>query len=77
MTTTLEAIFDGTVLWLQQPLPLPPQTRVRITINAPIQTSPAVVSFLQTARSLQLQGPADWSERIEEYLLDEKTSDNA
>ena len=27
-------------------------------------------SFLRTARKLELQGPADWSARLEEYLYD-------
>jgi hypothetical protein len=26
-------------------------------------------SFLRTARSLRLQGPTDWSARLEDYLL--------
>jgi hypothetical protein len=38
-------------------------------INAP--TSAETPSFLKTARNLNLQGPADWSERLEDYLYAE------
>ena len=62
MTTTLEAVFDGTVLWPQQPLALPPQTRVWITIDTSALMPTVAPSFLRVARSLQLQGPADWSD---------------
>lgn len=68
MIKTLEALFDGQVLHPDQPLELQPNTRVRITIETDIPQEKPARSFLQTARSLNLQGPTDWSERIEEYL---------
>jgi predicted DNA-binding antitoxin AbrB/MazE fold protein len=69
MTQTLEAIFDGNVLRLEQPLEIKQGTRVRITIEAlPSTIMSTPHSFLQTARSLQLDGPHDWSEKIDEYL---------
>jgi predicted DNA-binding antitoxin AbrB/MazE fold protein len=68
MSKTLEAIFDGEVLRPDEPIELEPNTRVRLTIE-PIDTSEQQPkSFLQTARSLNLQGPPDWSERLDEYL---------
>jgi predicted DNA-binding antitoxin AbrB/MazE fold protein len=71
MIRTLEATFDGQVLRPDKPLELQPNTRVRITIET--ETPPEKLrSFLQTARSLNLQGPADWSARIEEYLYGRK-----
>lgn len=61
MTTTLAAIYDGKVLRLDELIQLVPNTRVRITI----ETSQPIIkkkrSFLQTARSLNLQEPSDWS----------------
>jgi hypothetical protein len=45
------------------PVPLPPDTRVRLTIE-PLRSD----GFLATARSLNLEGPPDWSDRFEEYL---------
>jgi predicted DNA-binding antitoxin AbrB/MazE fold protein len=69
MSQTLEAIFDGNVLRPDQPLGLKQGTRVRITVEAlPSTTTSTSHSFLQTARSLQLDGPHDWSEKIDEYL---------
>lgn len=72
MTQTLEAVFDGQVLRPDEPLGLEPNTRVRITIEA--VDAPAAEeqqqcnSFLQTARSLRLEGPTDWSTRLDDYL---------
>lgn len=67
MTKTLEALFDGEVLRPDKPLQLEPNTRVRITIEA-AATKGKQESFLRTARSLNVEGPPGWSERIEEYL---------
>ena len=68
MTQTLEAVFDGTVLCPDEPLELAPNTRVRVTIEAVETSEKQPTSFLQTARSLNLEGPSDWSERLDEYL---------
>ena len=70
----VEAVFDGTVLHLKEPLELKKGTRVRITIEAiePESTEPTKLrSFLKTAESLQLQGPPDWSTNIQHYLYGE------
>ncbi len=68
MSRTLEAIFDGEVLRPEEPLELKANTRVRITVEAESAPEPKRRSFLRTARSLNLDGPPDWSERIEAYL---------
>ncbi|MBI1763490.1 MAG: antitoxin family protein [Acidobacteria bacterium] len=68
MTLILEAIYDGNVLRPVQPLDLKPNTRLRITVETKEPEPKVRRSFLQTARSLELDGPADWSARIEEYL---------
>jgi predicted DNA-binding antitoxin AbrB/MazE fold protein len=73
MSRTIEAIFDGEVLRPQEPLELQPNTKVRITIEESTTAKLNPRSFLQTARSLNLEGPADWSERIEEYLYENRT----
>jgi predicted DNA-binding antitoxin AbrB/MazE fold protein len=72
MTQTLEAVFDGSVLHPVEPLSLRPNTRVRITVELEPQTEPPPRSFLQTARSLKLDGPTDWSDRIEDYLYEKQ-----
>ncbi|MDT5123488.1 MAG: hypothetical protein QOC96_2970 [Acidobacteriota bacterium] len=69
MSQTLEATFDGEVLRPDEPIELEPNTRVRITIEPTTQTSEKKgQSFLQIARSLNLEGPSDWSERLDDYL---------
>jgi hypothetical protein len=67
MTKTIEAVFDGETLRPDEPLELAPNTRVRLTIET-LSPSHVPMSFLQTARSLGLDGPADWSANLEEYL---------
>lgn len=68
MTQTLEATYDGEVFRPDEPLELEPNTRVQITIETPQKSPGNGVSFLETARSLNLEGPPDWSDRLEEYL---------
>ena len=65
MTKTLHATFDGEVLRPEEPVPLAPNTRVRITILDVEDQPPSV---LDVAQSLNLEGPPDWSERFDEYL---------
>jgi hypothetical protein len=72
MGKTVEALFDGTVLRPSEPLTLEPNTRVWIVIEtAPPSISPC--SFLRTARSLNLDGPPDWSANLEHYLYGHRT----
>ena len=73
MSQTIDAVFDGEVLRPEQPLELQPNTRVRVTIDRLEAECKPPRSFLRTARALNLQGPRDWSERIEDYLNDERT----
>ena len=73
MTLTIEAIYDGKVFLPVIPIAIKPDTRVRISVTA-CDTKPE--SFLNTARSLQLDGPPDWSEKLNEYLYGGKKLDN-
>ena len=66
-TKTIEALFDGVTLRPNEPLELPPNTRVRLTIESPALPGTAG-SFLRTARALALSGPRDWSSNLEAYL---------
>ncbi len=75
MLQELEAIFDGKSLQLQAPLNLAAGTRVRIIVESVLpneQKQPK--TFLQTAKSLQLKGEPDWSEKIDQYLYGETLS---
>lgn len=68
MNQTIEAIFDGKVIRPDQPLMLAVNTRIKVTIEPLVEISPPSRSFLRTARSLKLQGPPDWSARLDDYL---------
>ncbi len=64
----VEAFFDGTVLHPETPLELAPNTRVRIAIEAVLPPEEESPSFLSVARSLQVEGPPDWSANLDKYL---------
>ena len=68
MSQTLDAIFDGNVFRPDQPIQLEPNTRVRITIEPTATTEKNSQSFLRVARSLNIEGPRDWSTRLDDYL---------
>ena len=68
MSTTIEATFDGDVFRPSGPVPLSPNTQVRLTVESMVSATNSPTSFLQTARELDLQGPPDWASNLEEYL---------
>ena len=68
MGQVIEAIYDGAVFRPTVPVTLKPNTRVRITVARDVGTSAPANSFLDTASSLDLDGPADWAANIEDYL---------
>jgi hypothetical protein len=68
MSQTLDAIFDGNVFRPDGPIQLEPNTRVRLTIEPATTSAPESESFLRVARSLNLDGPSDWSSRLDDYL---------
>jgi len=76
MTQALHATFDGQVLRPEEAVRLEPNTRVRIIIEAVDPPATKTASFLQTARSLHLDGPRDWSARLEDYLYGNASDDN-
>jgi hypothetical protein len=71
MNTILYATFDGEVLRPDLPVRLPPNTRVRMVIETTDEQEPSPASFLDTAEGLNLEGPTDWSTRLEDYLYSE------
>lgn len=74
MAETFEAVFDGKAFHPTEPVALEPNTRVRITVES-ASPEESAVSFLKTARSLQLEGPPDWSANLHEYLYGRKSGD--
>ena len=75
MTKTIGALYDGQVLRPDERLNLRPNTRVRITIDTSDAVKSKSMSFLGTARQLNLDGPTDWSESIEDYLYGKRVDD--
>lgn len=73
MLKTIHATFDGTVLHPEEPVDIDPGTYMRITIEIIKPAKAKAGSFLQTARSLKLEGPSDWSTNLEDYLYETKT----
>ena len=72
----MTAVYDGKVLKPDEPLDVAPNTRIRFRIEPPRKDSPGAgkkKSFLETAESLELDGPPDWSARLEDYLYGDKT----
>jgi hypothetical protein len=68
MSQTIDAVYDGEVLRPDSALTLEANTRVRLTVEVLAPTESPPRSFLQTARSLNLNGPADWSANLDHYL---------
>ncbi len=68
MSQTVEGVYDGAVFRPDAVLALAPNTRVRITVEVLPPAEAAPPSFLRTARSLELRGPADWSANLDTYL---------
>lgn len=66
MMKTIEATFDGLVFRPIEPVLLEPDTRVKITFKTEPANAPQ--SFLDVALSLNLDGPPDWSARVDDYL---------
>jgi len=73
---TLYATFDGHVLKPDSSIELEPNTRVKITIETDDVPKIQKKSFLKTARSLELEGPSDWSSRLDDYLYEEKKAND-
>jgi hypothetical protein len=83
MTTTHYAMFDGEAFRPEGPIPLEPNTRVRISVDAESAREPEPTTrdarededdpyrFLRIMQEANLDGPPDWSERLHYYLYGE------
>lgn len=71
MSQTLEATFDGKVFRPTENVELKPDTRVQLIVTVKPTVDEEPKSFLRVARSLHLDGPADWSSRLDDYLYGE------
>lgn len=75
MSTVINATFDGSVFRPTEPVALAPNTSVRLTVEKLSEKTGEPYSFLHLARSLNLEGPVDWSENLDEYLYGERCRD--
>jgi predicted DNA-binding antitoxin AbrB/MazE fold protein len=75
MTLTIDAIYDGQVFRPAKPVDLKPNTPV--TISVIYAGGEQSASFLDVAQSLQLDGPPDWSQNLDDYLYGGKIVDEA
>jgi predicted DNA-binding antitoxin AbrB/MazE fold protein len=74
MTKTILATYDGSVLHPEENLEINPGSNVIITVK--FDDDIKVNSFFQTAKLLKLDGPSDWSERLEDYLYKDMAIDD-
>jgi len=70
MARVIPATFDGAKFHPDEPVPIPPNTRVLLTVEpvTPERGPAKARSFIETARSLRIDGPSDWSSRVDHYL---------
>lgn len=69
MTRTVRGVLEGpTVLRLEEPVELPLNVSVEVTIRQTPEEERRPSSFLELAQTLRVEGPADYSERWEEYV---------
>jgi len=72
---TIDALYDGHVFLPQQKPALKANTRVRITVEQVKLKRARKKSFLDTARSIKIDAPADFSANLDEYLYQGKPID--
>jgi predicted DNA-binding antitoxin AbrB/MazE fold protein len=75
MALIIEAIYDGKVFHPSEPVTLRPNTRVKLVLETDDEAKQPPQSFLQVARSLNLEGPPDWARDLDAYLYGEKSID--
>lgn len=69
MTQLIEAVYDGKAFLPVEPIALEPNTRVTLSVKT---SEGEPFSFLSVAESLALDGPPDWSAKVDEYLYGRK-----
>lgn len=74
-TQIIDAVYDGKVFLPQQAPMLKANTRVRITVEQVKVKRAKKKSFLDTARSIKINAPADFSSNVDEYLYQGKPFD--
>jgi hypothetical protein len=65
MIHKVEATYDGEIVRPEEPLHLAPHSRFTMSYEG-LEDQPQAKS--EIARSMQVEGPPDWSERLDHYL---------
>ena len=73
MTKTLRAVFVDHVFRPEEPIDLPDNTPVHITVETNAEPQGKPYSFIDAFLSLEYDGPPDLSENVDEYLYRGKT----
>lgn len=68
MIKSIEAVYDGKVFHPAEEVDLEVNTRVRLIFEAVHLQLVENLSFLDLAAQLDLDGPEDWSLKLDEYL---------
>ncbi|HET7231298.1 MAG TPA: hypothetical protein VFJ16_14915 [Longimicrobium sp.] len=80
MTKTITATYDGRIILPDEPLPLPRDTRITITVHseectesdplaaANVELPRTNETFAEAVRRIRIDGPSDWSQRVDHYL---------
>lgn len=68
MMKSIEAVFDGKVFRPTEDVELVANTRVRLLFETLLPQNSEKVSFLDLASRLELDGPEDWSLKLDDYL---------
>ena len=73
MSMTLHLTYDGETLRSDEPLDLKAGARIMVTVESieSGDSGAAPYSFFHTALGMNLDGPSDWSTRLDDYLYGE------
>ena len=75
MNTILHLTYDGSVFRSDESIDLAADTRIRVKVESiePEKPRPnaAPYSFFDIALNMNLDGPPDWSARLDDYLYGE------
>jgi hypothetical protein len=77
----IKATYDGGAIYPDDPLPLPRDTRITVTIHTPepdaepnlldaanVELPQSNETFAEAVQRIRIDGPADWSQRVDHYL---------
>jgi hypothetical protein len=77
MNRSIDALFDGTAFQPAGPVDLEANTRAPITIESVATEEKVAGVFLETAKFLRLNGPADFSSNLDKYLYGGAAADES